>query len=185
MKAASLDAIYTRVLWVATAWALFNCGYVYLVLGGRRMYRLESAVVILLSLLLPRLLSVSSRVPQTDLPRPRARLIAIAGGIAWLALSLPFLRYPFSSDDYVFLDRYRTWQDLAYAPQFFRPSFAFVFWGGTQWGSGSPVVLHLVAMAIHFASALFVHALARRLFANAAAAAVAFVLSCSIRCSSK
>ena len=160
---------------IATAWAVLNCVYVYLALGGEKAYRIETAVFILAVLALPLVATRSWRdapAPVRLSPAHFALLAAVVG--AWLLVALPFLTLPFLSDDYGFLSAYRSFSDVMRPFQFYRPAFAFVFVVLGRAGGGSPIPFHAAAFALHIASASLVFALARRLFGATEPAIVAF-----------
>jgi hypothetical protein len=165
---------YIGLLWLALAWALFNTVYVYFVLDGTKTYRIESAIILLLALLIP--IGVAT---ATGPPRPiqiSRRLLATVVAVVvtfWLALHVPLIDFPFLSDDYVFLDLYNRVDTLGQAPQFFRPLFALVFWALTRISS-STVPFHLTSLALHLASAYFVYRLSERLFGGNGQALVCF-----------
>lgn len=163
---ATFLGVYVRLLWVALAWALLNTVYVYFVLDGTRTYRIESAVILLVALLIP--IGVAT---ATGPPRPiqlSRRLLATTAAIVvtlWLALYVPLIDFPFLSDDYVFLDLYDRVDALGRTPQFFRPFFAAVFWVLLRISS-SPVPFHLTSFTLHLASAYLVYRLSARLFSG-------------------
>lgn len=113
---------YVGLLWLALAWALLNTVYVYLVLNGTRTYRIESAVILLVALLIPIGLATATGVPR-PIHLSRGLLATMAAVVVtfWFALYVPLIDFPFLSDDYVFLDLYDQLDALGRAPQFFRP----------------------------------------------------------------
>lgn len=171
---AIFPGLYVPLVWLALAWALANTVYVYFVLDGTKTYRIESAVILLVALLIP--IGVTT---ATVAPRPiqlsRRVLAAIATIVVtlWLALYLPLIDFPFLSDDYVFLELYDRADALAQAPQFFRPLFAAVFWALLRISS-SPVPFHLASLMLHLASAYLVYRLSARLFAGNGQALLCF-----------
>ena len=102
-------------------------------------------------------------------------LLIIAAG-AWLIALAPQIGSPLLSDDYVFLDRYRTAADTLGSPHFFRPAFASVFWLIRGLGHDSPVPFHLVSLCLHAASAGCVYLLARRVLDSSTGATIAAVV---------
>jgi hypothetical protein len=167
--------VYVAIITIAFAWTLANCVYVYLVWGGARSYRIETAVWLLALLSLPAVVS-GQRIdewPSLSLTQQRA----IGGGaiIVWLLTFLPLLDYPFLSDDYVFIELYRQIADITLAPQFFRPLFALVFLALHRLGDGSPVPFHIASLLLHASSAALAFSCARRFFDAAAPAIVCFV----------
>jgi hypothetical protein len=168
---------YVALASIALAWAVGNSLYVYLVLDGARSFRLESAVFLLVALLLPFILlrpasgSCSSLLTATD-----ARLLVTVTVGLWLAVIIPFLRLPFLSDDYVFLATYRHVSDLLDVRHFLRPVFAIVFLWLARVADGSPVPFHVLSLLIHATSAWFVYVLSRRLFGRTDAAVLCFAL---------
>jgi len=156
---------------LALFWASGNAVYVYLVLGGERMFRLESAAFILVGVLLPLMFWGSFPVvTETALTQVDNRLLMVVAGSLWLLTLIPFLNLPFLSDDYVFLATYRRWSDVLSVNQFFRPAFAVAFMLLAKIGNGSTAPFHAVAGVIHGASAACVYVLSRRLFGRTDAA---------------
>ncbi len=167
---------YRALLWAALAWAIGNCLYVYLVLEGERTYRIESASLVLLALLVPFLSAraAPSRPPET--PRtPVPGIIIGAATALWLVTYLPVLDLPFLNDDYGFLALYDGWRDLLRSPQFFRPLFALTFYLLEQIGGGSPVPFRVASLLLHAGSATLVFLLVRRVL-TVEASAVAFAV---------
>ena len=162
---------------VALLWAIGNAVYVYLVLHGGRVFRVESAAFILAATLLPLAVWGPSRAsgPATLTARDNTWLIVLAA-CSWLLALAPFLTLPFLSDDYVFLASYRNLSDAFNVRHFFRPMFAAVFLALRTIGGGSPVPFHLAALAVHAASGWFVYLLARRLFRRDDAAVLCFAV---------
>lgn len=156
---------YILVLAVALAWAAGNCVYVYAVLGGAKVYRLETAILALLVAILPMAIQ---RAQHTTSPVPLARrglvTIGTAAGVGWASLYLYLINYPFLSDDYVFLDLYRQFSDIGKVRQFFRPLFTVVFWSLRALFVVSPVPFHVLSMALHAGSAFMVYRLCLTLF---------------------
>jgi hypothetical protein len=172
-----VNRVYAGLLSLSMIWAVVNCLYVYLALGGDRAYRLESAVIVLVIVALPAIVSRGwpgefiAGTPSTLC----LALLALAVGL-WLAFAIPLVTFPFLSDDYGFLHAYRSMADAARPFQFYRPGFAvaFVVLGGI--GGGSPVPFHVAGFLLHLASAALVFSLARTLFATPEPAVVACVL---------
>ena len=156
--------LYSGIVWAAFVWTIFNCAYVYLLLDGRRPYRIESAAIIVTALLLPRALRAGNPLTvRLELTGRQLWILAVAAATTWLLGAVCFLRYPLLSDDYVFLGLYDDWSHLLHAPEFFRPFFALVFWAARRAGGGSPVAFHLVAIVLHLGCAGLTYVLARRL----------------------
>jgi hypothetical protein len=157
-------------------WAIGNCVYVYVVLDGHRSYRIESAVLGLVVLMLPRVLA--GRKPSDAVTLSRALNTAVIGTVTgiWLATFLPLLSFPLLSDDFVFLSRYTNAVNAIHSPFFFRPAFAIVFMMLSRIGSGTPVPFHVVSLLLHFVAACLVYLLARRLFDDSTAAIVCFTI---------
>ena len=170
----ALNRLYTALLWAAFAWTIVNCVYVYLVLDEPRMYRLESALIILCVLLLPRLLATAQGATRTELSTRSLRAFAVGMLVLWLASAVSFLTYPFLSDDYVFFARYHSVREVPYAPMHFRPLFALVFWFSRLAGGGSTLPFHLAGMCLHVGCAALVSVLARRLFESPTVAVLCF-----------
>ena len=168
--------MYAGLLSLSMIWAVVNCLYVYLALGGDKAYRLESAVIVLVVVALPAI--VSRGWPREFVAEPPSLLLwllALAVGL-WMAFAMPLVTFPFLSDDYGFLHAYRSMADAARPFQFYRPGFAvaFVVLGGI--GGGSPALFHVAGFLLHLGSAALVFSLARKLFATPEPAVVAFVL---------
>ncbi len=167
---------YLAAVWLAGLWALGNCVYVYGVMHGERTYRIETAAFLLVLVLLPRVAGRRATGLAHGEPS-RAWRRGVAGGalLVWALVVLPFVGLPFLSDDYVFLDRYRSVGDVLHQTAFFRPAFAALFLILHRLGDG-PAVFHGVSFALHLASAALVYSLARRLFDGTGPALVAFVV---------
>lgn len=164
-REASLRRVYAVVLWLAFIWLVVNCGIVYLVLHGARAYRVESATLILMAVLLPFAVTGREREPSVVLSRVAVASLVGASITAWLFIYVPLLRYPFLSDDFVFLDRYREFARVGETFHFFRPFYALVFWILARLGSESPLIFHICSLGLHLASAFFVFRLACMFFA--------------------
>ena len=150
---------------VALVWALGNSLYVYLLLGGTRTFRVESAVFLLVAALLPLVWWNPPRLDSSVAVSARAsRALALAAGSLWLVALAPFVTLPFLSDDYVFLASLRSLSDVANVRQFFRPLFAAVFLLLAKVGGGAPLPFHATGLALHATSAWLVFLLARRFF---------------------
>jgi hypothetical protein len=162
---------YVALAWLALLWAVGNSVYVYLVLGGERTFRVESAAFILVGVLLPLIfLRPSPGERETALTATDNRLLMLLAVSLWLLTLVPFVMLPFLSDDYVFLASYRQWSDMLNVGHFFRPMFGVVFLLLARVGNGSPVPFHVLALLIHGASAWCVYVLSRRLFQRTDAA---------------
>lgn len=173
-----LQQSYAGIVSIAMLWTVANCLYVYLLLNGNRSYRIEAAAFLLTFLMLPLvILGRREQDPHSFNLSPRHRYLLFSIAIAlWLATFLPLLRFPFLSDDYVFLSLYKGFGDVLHASQFFRPAFAVFFWALTRIGGGSFLPFHIASLLLHFSAACFVYWLARRLFAASAPASVSFVI---------
>lgn len=168
---------YLALAWLALAWAVANSVYVYLVLGGIRTFRVESASFILIAVLLPLIFWRPSPGESRDvLSATDNRLLILFAVTLWLLTLARFLTLPFLSDDYVFLAAYQRWSDVLTAGHFFRPVFALAFFVLARLGNGSPVPFHLVSLLIHGISACCVYVLSRRLFHRADCAALCCVM---------
>lgn len=172
-----LRRAYLVVFWLAAAWTIVNCLYVYLVRSGAQAYRIESAVLILASLMVPLVVARrrQNRRVVAITPAARGALWIVVIGI-WAVIFLPLVRFPFLSDDYVFLTAYRSFGDVDRTFQFYRPGFALVFVALSHLGRESPVPFHLASLLLHFGSASFVFLLAKRLFGSHEAAIVCFTV---------
>lgn len=174
IAALALRKCYIVAASLAFLWAVGNSVYVYLVLGGARTFRVETAGYILAVLLFPLIFwrpsGAGVRRDAVLTESDSRRLMLLALGL-WLLTLAPLVALPFLGDDYVFLDRYRHLQDVLWFAQFFRPMFALVFFALARLGSGSPVPFHLAGFLLHAASAWFVYVLSRRLFGRTDAAA--------------
>jgi hypothetical protein len=171
---------YVVLAWAAFLWAVGNSVYAYLVLGGERTFRVESAAFILVGVLLPLIFWRPSTVVEGEealTQRDNRFLMVLALGL-WLVTLVPFVTAPLLGDDYVFLASYRHLSDVLRLRdgQFFRPMFALVFFLLTRIAGGSTVPFHVVGLLIHATSAWFVYLLSRRLFQRADAATLCFAL---------
>lgn len=172
---------YVSVLWLGLGWALANCAYVYLILGGDKAYRIETAILVLLALLAPLAVrTAGERLPPIAISPFRQRLIAAVVVAVWSAIYLPLLSFPFLSDDYVFLDLYRGTGAPGDGTQFFRPVYLLAFFVVSKLSLPSSAGFHALGFGLHLASSYFVFVLASRLFkANGQAllAATVFLLN--------
>jgi hypothetical protein len=175
---------YVGIAAVALLWAVANCVYVYIGLGGERAFRIESAVFILAGLLAP---LVFWQVPGAALAGPtlgeperlattQDRILMAAAVGLWLVTMAPLVSFPFLSDDFVFLAAYQRWSSVLDFSHFFRPLFALVFFVLTRLGGLSSVPFHVVSLLLHAASSWFVYVLARRLLMRSDAAVLCFAL---------
>ncbi len=180
MRRIAISRAYSALLWLACAWLIANAIYVYVALGGARTYRIETAAIIWVSLLLVRIVAdrgIRASAPVLCELRPpvAAALVALAT-TAWLAVVLPLVSFPFLSDDYVFLSRYRTAGDVLWSPTFFRPMFGFVFLAARSVGHDSPIPFHVAGFLLHAASAGILGYLVATKVGNRTAGVIAFVL---------
>lgn len=148
--------------------------YVYLVLGGVRTYRVEAAVWILLATLVPLIGAPShgSRQESVEMDLPVRALLLTGASAMWLLVLAPRFSASFLSDDFVFLEIYRTPSDLLRSPEFFRPMFAVVFWSLVTIGRGSVVAFHVASAILHTAAAILVYVLVRRVMHSDTGAAI-------------
>jgi hypothetical protein len=164
-------------LLLSLLWAVGNAFYVYVVLRGAHAYRVESAVYLFAILALALVLWRPARaVVPIELSMWQQAVLVVVVLTLWLMAFLPLLRFPFLSDDYVFLARYRTVADFVNAGQFFRPAFAVAFLALARLGGGSPTPFHVASLVLHLVSACLAYGLARRLFGSSAPALVVFTL---------
>src|SRR5438128_1946049 len=111
---------YVVLAWLAFLWAVANAVYVYLIAGGARTYRVESAAYVLAGVLAPLVFRRVDGERGVLLADVETRsLLALALGL-WLLVLGPFMTLPFLGDDYVFLARYRHLPDVTQFGQFFR-----------------------------------------------------------------
>lgn len=165
------------LLSLSLLWTVGNAFYVYVVLRGGHSYRVESAVYLFALLLLAFVLWRPARaVAPIELSRWQQAALVVVTLTLWLVTFLPLLRFPFLSDDYVFLARYRTVADFVNAGQFLRPAFAVAFLALARLGGGSPVPFHVASLLLHLLSAWLAYGLARRLFGSSAPALLVFTL---------
>ncbi|MBA2260197.1 MAG: hypothetical protein H0W18_14980, partial [Acidobacteria bacterium] len=166
------------LMYGALLWAILNCFYVYGVLRGARAHRVETAVLVLVGLLLPQLLGNAANPPREmhDMSRRSRRLLLGLSVMILAATYVPLLTIPLLSDDYVFLDRYNNGALTSERWQFFRPIFELAFWIAATLGRGSEIVFHLLNLALHLGSAWLVYLLTRRYFHSETAAAIAFTV---------
>ena len=148
-----------------------------MLLGGERVYRIESAVFVLLALLLPTVIAdVAGERRTISAPRHVALFVVLFSVFLLGIISLPLLTFPFLSDDFVFLGLYRQITDLGQAPQFFRPLFAVVFWALARVGDESTLPFHLASLLLHLGSAYFVYKVSRRIFDSNGPAILCFTI---------
>lgn len=165
-----------RIAWAALLWALGNTLYVYLVLGGTRTFRVESAVFLLVAALLPLVWFAPSGSTPAVLTDKASRSLALVAGGLWLVALSPFVTLPFLSDDYVFLASYRSLPDVVNVGHFFRPMFAAAFLMLAKLGDGAPLPFHIAGLLLHATNAGFVYVLARRFFQRTDVAALSFAV---------
>ena len=172
---------YTTVIWVAFTWAIWNAFRAYLFPATGEAFRLETAVFILVGLLLP--LAWMKPVPrpdQIDITSAQERTLLVAAAGVWLAIMLPLITMPFFSDDYGFLKLFQSVGDITRQWEFFRPAFATAVVILQRVGNGSPIAFHVASLALHFASAMILRSLTWRLSGSrykAGLACVAFLLN--------
>lgn len=169
-----LRRAYVWLVIVAAAWAIANCAYVYFLLNGGKIYRIESSVYILVALLLPGLLLYAER--PAPAPNVRATPIIVLCIVTWIAIVWPLRTAPFLSDDYVFVDVYKGGPAFGHRWEFFRPTFGLLFFALLRLGHVSPTPFHLVAWLLHLSNAGMVLAVTRRLWGSTLAAAIAFAV---------
>jgi hypothetical protein len=173
----ALRSRYVALAWLALLWAVANSLYVYLVLGGAKTFRVESAAFILVGVLLPLIVwHPGTTQNEATLTATDNRLLILLAVGLWLMTLAPLLTLPFLSDDYVFLASIQRSSDVLNVSHFFRPMFAAVFFLLAQIGHGSTVPFHVVALFLHGASAWCVYVLSRRLFQRTDAAAFCFAV---------
>src|SRR3954468_12089563 len=166
--------IWRAALWAAFAWAVANCAYVYIAAHGAHRYRVETAALVFVALLLPALAYAPGEPTRPAWP-PRAIPIVLAvAAAAWLIDVLPESAFPFLSDDYVFLSPAGAAGGAG--TQFFRPLFTFIFAVLQRAGGGSPVPFHLAAFALHAGAGALVFQLTRRVYRSTPMAAIAAAL---------
>ncbi len=171
------SAIYQRLLLLAAGWAIVNAIYVYVVMAGDYAYRVESAVLLLVALLIPVWLLGKPLMGGRFVISRKQEIGLIALAIVlWLVACVPLLGFPFLSDDYGFLDLYGDRAEILRAPQFFRPAFAALFFVLTKLGRGSPTAFHATGFLLHAAAAGLVYSLVRRSMDGSRAAVLAFIV---------
>jgi hypothetical protein len=167
---------YGLLLWLGTGWAIANSLYAYLILRGEQ-HRIESAVLILVAIAIPRIVFGQARAPtRLRLIRPEQIGFFLLTLTLWLVIFVPLLDFPFLSDDYGFLDSYRAPRDILRTTQFFRPVFSALFLALHRVGNGSSVPFHVVGLLLHLGAAGLVYSLVRRLLDSSDAAIVAFIV---------
>ena len=176
----ALRKAYIALASLALVWAVGNTVYVYLILGGDKAFRIESAAFVLTALLFPLIFWRPVPAPNGRSAAPRdpvdGRWLILLTVGAWLIILGPYISLPFLSDDYVFLASYKQLSDVVNVTQFFRPMFALTFYVLARLGHGSPLPFHLFALLMHVTSAWFVYVLSRRLFRRDDAAALCFAI---------
>jgi hypothetical protein len=160
------------------AWALWNAATVYLVFGGERQHRLETAMLLLVSGAILSELVVRTRplpAPAVELDPGRRLVVLGVAVVAWVVVWTTVAGVPFLSDDYVLLARYA---DAASASpqQFFRPVFGALFSALSWAGSEATLPFRLASALLHLASAALASQLTARIAGSATAGTVAFVV---------
>jgi hypothetical protein len=172
----SVCRVWRALVGIAYLWAVGNCVYVYLFLGGNRTYRVEAAALIFIGIVLPSFVLVAPAPRRGSWSRAQAMLLIGIAAALWLVALAPQSTSPLLNDDYVFLDRYRTAADAFNSPYFFRPLFASVFWLVRTIGHDSAGPFHVLSLCVHAASAGCVYFLARRILDSSTGAAIAAAL---------
>lgn len=173
-EAAVSSRAWRVVVYAAYAWAVLNSLYVYLLAHGARVYRVEAATFIYIAALLPLLFTRAAQGTEARPWPPAGRLLVLtAAATLWIVSVGPLVGFPFLSDDYVFLDRYRTASAALHPLSFVRPVFAVLFWLLRTVGGGSTVPFHVVGFVLHVVSAACVYKLTERILKSPDAATIA------------
>jgi hypothetical protein len=107
---------WRALVWAAYAWAVGNCAYVYLAIGGTRTYRVEASALIFLGILVPAFVLSPPAASRRSWPRGHTFFLLTLATALWLLALAPEIGLPFLGDDYVFVDRYRTAADAFNSP---------------------------------------------------------------------
>src|SRR5262245_38341833 len=103
----SLELAARVFLALAFLWLAFTACYVFLVLNGQRVHRVETAAFILAAAAIAAALVVRPKPAVEIWPAAGAVLLGSAL-LAWLAASARTLPVSFLSDDFVFLQQFST-----------------------------------------------------------------------------
>jgi len=155
------------LLSLALVWVVVNLSYVYLVRHGAKAYRVESAFFIYSFFILLKLVSGKEYGHGADALDFRDEEKTILAGVAlfcWLLIYLPFLKFPFLSDDYVFLMRLKDGHHIVQAEGFFRPVFNLAFFVLLKTFGYTALPFHVLSFSLHLGCSVLVYFLSKRIF---------------------
>jgi len=161
------EPILNSLLGLALVWIVINLGYVYLIRHGEKVYRVESAFFIYSFFILLKLASGKKSECSTDALYFRDEEKAIFSGVVlfcWLLIYLPFLNFPFLSDDYVFLMRLKNCHHIFQAEAFFRPVFNLIFFALLKTFGYTALPFHVLSFSLHLGCSVLVYFLSKRIF---------------------
>jgi len=159
--------ILNSFLTLALFWVVVNLSYVYLLRHGAKQYRVESAFFIFGFIILLKLVSGKAYrhgADALDFRDTDKAILAGAALICWLLIYLPFLKFPFLSDDYVFLMRLNDGHNIFPAEGFVRPVFNLVFFLLLRTFGYTVLPFHVLGFSLHLGSSVLVYFLLVRIF---------------------
>jgi hypothetical protein len=175
--------VLNSLLCLALAWVIFNLAYVYLAKHGAKAYRVESAFFIYSFFILLKL--VAGRVYEGsadtwDFKNKEKKIFVGVALFCWLLIYIPFLNFPFLSDDYVFLMSLKDGHHIMQAGGFFRPGFNLIFFVLLNIFGYTALPFHVLGFSLHLGCSILVYLLSERIFKSSSAAflaSLAFLLS--------
>lgn len=173
--------VLNAFLSLAFLWAIINLAYVYLVKHGAKAYRVESAFFIfsffaLLSLLAGK--ASGDGANTWDLNNTGKIMAAVLALSCWLLIYLPFLNFPFLSDDYVFLLSLQEGHQIIQSGEYFRPVFNLAFFTLMKMFGPAALPFHAFGFSLHLGSSLLVFLLSKRIFQSFPAAFLTSLAFC-------
>lgn len=161
------EPISNSLLSLALVWIVINLGYVYLRGHGEKAYRVETAFFIYFFFILLKLASGKKCECNTDALHFGDEEKTIFIGVVlfcWLLIYLPFLNFPFLSDDYVFLMRLKNCHHIVQAEGSFRPVFNLIFFVLIKTFGYTALPFHVLSFSLHLGCAVLVYFLSKRIF---------------------
>ena len=166
-------SILNSLLTLSLVWVVVNLSYVYLVRHGAKAYRVETSFFIFGFFVLLKLVSGKAYEHGADAlifrDEEKAILVTVAL-FCWLLIYLPFLKFPFLSDDYVFLMRLKDGHHIVLAEGFFRPIFNLVFFVLLRIFGYTALPFHVLGFSLHLGCSVLVYFLLERMFKSFAMA---------------
>lgn len=166
---------------LAFLWVIINLVYVYLEKHGAKAYRVESAFFIfsffaLLALVAGR--DSGDGANTWDLNNTGKIIVTVMALSGWLLIYLPFLNFPFLSDDYVFLLSLQDGNQIIQTGEYFRPVFNLAFFALLKMFGEAALPFHVLGFSLHMGSSLLVYLLSKRIFQSFPAAFFTSVVFC-------